>query len=172
MAVNCECVAEDVAAASASVLYHSLPEITREPQAIYDRFKAHIGAAIRAYCDGLQGWGQDSAEKKVETPQPSLNTLSVSIFELRDKINNIHHLTGPELKKFLDTYEFPFSTMNAILAFGRRLLKDVIEAKELVAKLCETVAPKHEQVEPNSEMNQEERQREIEVRRAYSPKGC
>jgi hypothetical protein len=62
--------------------------------------------------------------------------LLTRIAELRDRINVIHQLAGPDLRKFLDTYDFPFSTMNALLAFGQRLLKDVICAKELVAKLC------------------------------------
>lgn len=65
------------------------------------------------------------------------NTLLTRITELREKINAIHQMAGPNLRKFLDTYDFPFSTMNALLAYGQRLPKDVVCAKELVAKLCE-----------------------------------
>jgi hypothetical protein len=147
--------------------------MNRQPQAIYDSLKAHIDGAIRAYCDGLQGWGEVSSEKSVAVALPNSNILPASITELREKINTLHQLAGPELRKCLDTYDFPFSTMNAVVAFGRRLLKDVIETKELVAKLCESVAPnKLRYVEPNSKMDQDECQRDIEVRRAYSPKGC
>jgi hypothetical protein len=145
MAVYHPTVAENVAAASASVLYHLVPEmVKREPQEVYGKLKDHISTAIRAYCDSLQGWGLESSEKTAASALPVLTILHTSITELRERINNIHQLAGPELRKFLDTYDFPFATMNAILAFGRRLLKDVIDAKELVGKLCERTEAKGE----------------------------
>jgi hypothetical protein len=154
MAVYHPTVAEDVAAASASVLYQLVPEIVkREPEEMYGRLKVHISTAIRAYCDSLQGWGLECSEKNVATALPVLTILHTSITELRERINNIHQLAGPELRKFLDTYDFPFSTMNAILAFGRRLLKDVIDAKELVGNLCERLVIKAEKSEQGSEIN-------------------
>ena len=63
MAFFRESLADDVAAASASVLFHLWPEIIHQgPQDVYDRLKDHLNAAIRAYCDGLQGW-EPASEK-------------------------------------------------------------------------------------------------------------
>jgi hypothetical protein len=64
VAFSRESLAEDVAAASASVLLQLWPEITLQgPQEVYDRLKAHLNTVIRAYCDGLQGW-EPASEKR------------------------------------------------------------------------------------------------------------
>jgi len=148
MALYREHFAEDVAAASASVLCNLLPDfLNRKPQEIYQTLKAHVGTAIRAYCDSLQAWG-------LKPPLENATTVQIaSLTELREKINSVHQLAGPELRKFIDTYDFPFSTMSAILAFGRRLVKDVIDAKELAAKLCERTETKAVNGEQGSEIN-------------------
>jgi len=48
-------------------------------------------------------------------------------------------MVGPELRKFIDTHDFSFSTMNAIEKYGGRLLRVVGVLKETSHKLKEAL---------------------------------
>jgi hypothetical protein len=80
----------------------------------------------------------------VTLPKLNLDVFLSRVTELRERINGLHQSAGPELRKLLDTYDFPFSTMNAMLGYGQKLLKDVIAVKELVAKLAEFSKAEHQ----------------------------
>ena len=55
--------------------------------------------------------------------------------ELRAKVNQIHQAVVPGLRELLDSHDFPFATQNGVIRYGQDLLKVVLEAKGLVAKL-------------------------------------
>lgn len=76
------------------------------------------------------------------------NALLTRIDELRERINRLHQLAGPELRQLLDRHDFGFSAMNALLAWSKRLVQDVIAAKELVTKLCEAAEARSQQEMP------------------------
>jgi hypothetical protein len=59
-------LADDVAAASAALLFNLLPEIVKLPAPeAYARLQSHIHAALLAYAESLEGWGFP--------PEPSVN---------------------------------------------------------------------------------------------------
>lgn len=62
-------LAEDVAAASASLLYNVVLPAIRDlpPSEQYDRLAEHIADAIGAYTEAARGWHEARA------PEPSIN---------------------------------------------------------------------------------------------------
>ncbi len=58
---------------------------------------------------------------------------------LNEQLGNLHQLVGPELRKFIESHDLPFSTMNAIEKYGTRLLRVVNVLKETASKLKEVL---------------------------------
>lgn len=136
-----ELLAEDVASSSASVLCNLLPEIMKlDPREMNGRLADHLRTTIRAYCDALCGWGLESVDDNLLRTLNADTKLAACLAEFRGKLDAIHQLAVPELRTLLDTHDFPFSTTNAVLAFGRRLLKSVLDAKEALARLHDSSA--------------------------------
>jgi hypothetical protein len=62
-----EQLTETVAAASAAYVYTLLPDLAAlPPRAAFERLKAHFEAALIAYTDGLDGWGEPEPGGKEE----------------------------------------------------------------------------------------------------------
>jgi hypothetical protein len=66
----------------------------------------------------------------------------VELAKLSETIASLQRTAGPGLRVFIDTYDLPFSAQNALIAYGQRLINDVVVAKEHVAKLCEIIERK------------------------------
>lgn len=71
--------------------------------------------------------------KLLADPKTALAVLT----ELRQRVNALNELAGPELKKFACTYDIPWGTLSRLTEYGENLLKKAVAVQEAVEALSE-----------------------------------
>ena len=81
---------------------------------------------------------------------PEAARIAIAKFkELRECVTELQKQVGPEFRKFVDTHDISFSTMNALVKFGEKLSKGVAIVKETVTELGELA--EEDMSEPNQQ---------------------